>query len=663
MSDSNKPNFYNMFLNHTIVESMDITDPIQKDGGISVYVAWRKDRSTLSPSDPISTQFPDGEFATWIISNDFPDGQFHLKDAEYITNKFGYDFAYHEVQKAYQERISQLKPRSLSKDEIFDALINMDTVFCKDNKTLYMLEFVDGDPFAVHSYTVSGPYKDFAQKVKSFWDAAHLEGSDPSLDSLGYWAEKTFIEDLGFGHFEAGESHIVPLATDFSGPIVSLKSYIADKVCFAGGLSTDAVFVRDSKLLVEDLYAKAGVNMSEKLYVVQSCPDDFQGLPRNYYTADRKDADMFYQSEVKSGFHAVTMFYGEPGHYDKIKQSWFVSDGRLVLHPNGLIDQVSELLREHLPSGSGFNNRWDIDFVGNDKFFCSSVYEHMNDAGMYDRNIGFFVEVPVSDPMNFKVSIPSEHDRKFAEDDDLISYFGDTIAENLRPMIEKWDKIYSSLPDIQYNLLYSAIDTLRFEMSNLHTAQNNDLDLNQRYLITSGTSSCATADSLREINQYLSEQSIDHRDFFKIYDNKTNLMIASSDYLMSMYDGSDRWTPWSFTHYFEKEAGCVILEQKNIISLVDQEKGIKQSLVLGNWNKNDAMPDGEFATWIATNDTDDKSFVLRAGNTFPTVFYPSAADASKAAYQDFEERLKKEEERIKAENETFKQKGDRNFVK
>lgn len=661
MADNEKPNFYNMFLNHTIVESIDITDPIQKDGGISVYVAWGKDRSTLSPSDPISTQFPDGEFATWIISNDFPDGQFHLLDAEYITNEFGYDFAYKEVQKAYQERTNKMMPKSLTKDEIFDALMNMDTVFCKDNRTLYMLEFgTDGNPLAVRHYTVSGSYKDFAQKVKNFWDGLHRDGEDPSRDCLGYWAEKTFVKDLGFGHFEAGESHIEPLETDFPNPIASLKNYIAEKVRFAGGLSTDAVFVRDSKFLVEDLYAKAGVNMAEKEYVVQSCSDDFRGLPRNYYTADRKDADMFYQKEVEKGY-AVTMFYGEPSHYDIVQQSWFVCDGRIVLHPNDVINPVCDMLREHLPSGSGFNNRWNIDFIGNDKFFCESVYEHMNDAGMYDRNIGFLVEVPFSDPMNFKISIPSEKDRKFAEDDDLVSYFGDTIAESLTPFVEKCKKVYCSLPEINYKLMYAAIDTLRSDISHLHTAQHNDLDFDQRYLVGSGSSSCATADSLREIDQYLSEQSIEHRDFCKIYDHETNLMIDGSDYLSSKYDGSDRWRPWSFTHYFEKDAGCVILEQKDIISLADQEKGIKQSLVLGNWNKNDAMPDGEYATWIATNDTDDKSFVLRAGNTFPTVFYDSAEAALKAAKLDFTKRLNKETERIKKENEAVKSKGVRGF--
>lgn len=660
MADNEKPNFYNMFLNHTIVESIDITDPIQKDGGISVYMAWGKDRSKLSPLDPISTQFPDGEFATWIISNDFPDRQFRLKDAEYITNEFGSDYAYKEVQKAYQERTNKMMPKSLTKDEIFDALMNMDTVFCKDNRTLYMLEFgTDGNPLAVRRYTVSVPYKDFAQKVKDFWDALHRDGEDPSRDCLSYWAEKTFVEDLGFGHFEAGELHIEPLNTDFSGPIVSLKDYIADKIRFAGGLSTDAVFVRDSKFLVEDLYAKAGINMNEKEYVVQSTPDDFKGLPRNYYTANQKDAEMFYQAESKKGY-AVTLLHGEPGHYDTLQRNYFVCDNRIILDSGDFIEDMNNLLREHLPSGSGFNNSWDIDLVDK-KFWCESVYEHMNDAGMYDRNIDFVVEIPLDNPIGFEVSVPSEKDRKFAESDDLISYFEDTIAEHIRPVVAEWEERFRHLPEVEYGRIYAANDTLRFELSNLHTAQHNDLDFDQRYLVGSGSSSCATADSLREIDQYLSEQSIDHRHFCKIYDHETNLMIDGSDYLMSKYDGSDRWRPWSFTHYFKNEAGCVILEQKDIISLADQEKGIKQSLVLGNWNKNDAMPDGEYATWIATNDTPDKSFILRAGNMFPTVFYDSVDAALKAAKSDFIDRFDKETERIKKENEAVKSKGVRGF--
>lgn len=405
--------------------------------------------------------------------------------------------------------------------------------------------------------------------------------------------------------------------------------------------------------------------MSEKEYVVQSAPDDFKGLPRNYYTTDQKDAEMFFQAEVEKG-RAVTLFYGAPGHYDTLELSYCVRNNRII--PNSSINQFSDMLREYLPSGNGFNNCWDINFtdtrIGQNFypiFWCNSFYEHMNDAGMCDRKFELFVEVPLTDPMDFLIEGPFDEDRCFVEDTDLDSYFKDTIAEHLRPMIEKWEKYFSSFPEVKYERIYAAKDTLKFEMSNLHTKQHNDLDFSQRYLVAFGTSSCATADSLREIDQYLSEQSIDHRHFCKIYDHETNLMIDGSDYLTSKYDGADRWRPWSFTHYFEKEAGCVIFKQKDIISLADQEKGIKQSLVLGNWNKNDAMPEGEYATWIATNDTPDKSFVLRAGNTFPTVFYDSADAAFKAAKLDFTERFNKETERIKKENEVVKSKEARGF--
>ena len=200
------------------------------------------------------------------------------------------------------------------------------------------------------------------------------------------------------------------------------------------------------------------------------------------------------------------------------------------------------------------------------------------------------------------------------------------------------------------------------EHSGLHTAENNDLDFNQRYLVTYGPRDLATADSLEEIDKFFSEQRTSDGCFYKIHDHQTHLVIEGIYYFSSQNDFANRWRPDDFTHYFEKENGCVIREQRDITSLADDEKGIMKFLVLGNWKKNDAMPDGEYATWIATNDTPDKTFVLREGNTFPTVFYPSAEAALKAAKVDFRERFEKEFARIiKEDKELFKQEKERGF--
>ncbi|MBQ8698036.1 MAG: hypothetical protein IJ521_03445, partial [Schwartzia sp.] len=117
-----------------------------------------------------------------------------------------------------------------------------------------------------------------------------------------------------------------------------------------------------------------------------------------------------------------------------------------------------------------------------------------------------------------------------------------------------------------------------------------------------------------------------------------------------------------FTHYFEKDEGCAILDQKDVTSLADREDGIRQCLVLVNWKKNDAMPDGEYATWIVINNTSDKSFVRREGNYFPTVFFDSPKAALAAAKADFNERLEKEKARVDKDNEFVKQKHERGFA-
>ena len=119
-----------------------------------------------------------------------------------------------------------------------------------------------------------------------------------------------------------------------------------------------------------------------------------------------------------------------------------------------------------------------------------------------------------------------------------------------------------------------------------------------------------------------------------------------------------------FTHVFKEQDGCIIYKEANITSISDKEKGIEQYLVLGNWRRSASMPLGEYATWIVSNDTSDKSFILKNGASFPSCFYDSKNSVVNAVQKDFTSRLMEERSRIYKENKAFKFgiKSDRGFV-
>lgn len=119
----------------------------------------------------------------------------------------------------------------------------------------------------------------------------------------------------------------------------------------------------------------------------------------------------------------------------------------------------------------------------------------------------------------------------------------------------------------------------------------------------------------------------------------------------TIYDDDKKWQEYcdsfkdDLTFYFKEKRGCSILMKEDVTSAVDQSSDVKQYLVLAVWGKNDSMPAGEYVTWIALNNTDDKHFTLREGSYFPT-FNCTAKEALDGAKADFKERLVKERERM-----------------
>jgi hypothetical protein len=93
---------------------------------------------------------------------------------------------------------------------------------------------------------------------------------------------------------------------------------------------------------------------------------------------------------------------------------------------------TAEEIVELLPHGSGFNGDWEA-FLEDGLFVGKMTYEHMSEEGMYDFNVPFELRIPVEDAMEFIIELTgSEEQNHLAEEDDLVPYFEDTIAEAIR---------------------------------------------------------------------------------------------------------------------------------------------------------------------------------------------------------------------------------------
>ena len=93
---------------------------------------------------------------------------------------------------------------------------------------------------------------------------------------------------------------------------------------------------------------------------------------------------------------------------------------------------TAEEIVDLLPHGSGFNGDWETS-LEDGLFVGKMVYEHLNEVGMYDFNVPFELRIPVEDAMEFTIELTgSEEQNRLAEEDDLVSYFEDTIADPIR---------------------------------------------------------------------------------------------------------------------------------------------------------------------------------------------------------------------------------------
>ena len=164
-----------------------------------------------------------------------------------------------------------------------------------------------------------------------------------------------------------------------------------------------------------------------------------------------------------------------------------------------------------------------------------------------------------------------------------------------------------------------------------------------------------------QIDPYIPEYVFLNREHLKAFQDKAkrlHLKIHEPKSLFLIPDKSAvdyELLESDFLLKFKAIEGGVILQKEDIASAVDKEYGITKYLALGNWKRNEAMPDGEYATWIITNDTVDKSLALTESTIFPTVYYETAQEAFQAAQLDFQERLEKERERVDAEKASLKQ--------
>ena len=103
----------------------------------------------------------------------------------------------------------------------------------------------------------------------------------------------------------------------------------------------------------------------------------------------------------------------------------------MVTEKINLMNCSIEDIVELLPHGSGFNGEWDAKIEDN-TFVGNTIYEHMNENGMYDFDAPFMVKIPLEDAVNFEIKLTgTEEQNRLAEDDDLITYFEDIIAESL----------------------------------------------------------------------------------------------------------------------------------------------------------------------------------------------------------------------------------------
>ena len=113
--------------------------------------------------------------------------------------------------------------------------------------------------------------------------------------------------------------------------------------------------------------------------------------------------------------------------------------------PKDITDDMVVELQDALPSGSGFNNPWEVEKKRN-AIHASSTYEHMNEDGMYDKNIQFTLKFPYTDVMSFSsVFHGSDADKRFIKNDNFQEYLEETVAYHLSEHKEQFHSLEKEL--------------------------------------------------------------------------------------------------------------------------------------------------------------------------------------------------------------------------
>ncbi len=109
-----------------------------------------------------------------------------------------------------------------------------------------------------------------------------------------------------------------------------------------------------------------------------------------------------------------------------------------------------------------------------------------------------------------------------------------------------------------------------------------------------------------------------------------------SDGFISVNGDIDRSLIDKISKSFKKD-GCQIIRARDFTDEQDKVLGLKRLIALGNWQKNDVMPDGEYLTCKLISRDNGETFERVYGNYFPT-FDCSAAEAFHDALDNFNER-------------------------
>jgi len=101
--------------------------------------------------------------------------------------------------------------------------------------------------------------------------------------------------------------------------------------------------------------------------------------------------------------------------------------GSLIEHPKYKADFMNGIA-EKLPHGSGIDCDWEIEDKGN-YIRCDNSYHYMNDNGMYMGYLHFYVIVPKTKPVEFRLyfSVDSTG-RYWVNRLGLAEYLSDTIS-------------------------------------------------------------------------------------------------------------------------------------------------------------------------------------------------------------------------------------------